>query len=171
MSLRALVILGVLLLLVDITSKSWIQSNLPLMSESRAVYPYGGIAIFSDFFGVEFSITHHTNMGAAWGSFRQHSGLLLVVRVLLIAVLLSYMLLRFRQLGASSRWGLTLIITGAIGNVLDHLWYGHVIDMLHFVFWGYDYPVFNLADSYIFVGVACLLIWGRTDACTQRNES
>ena len=42
---------------------------------------------------------------------------------------------------------------GALCNILDYFFYGHVIDMLHFVFWGYDYPVFNVADSFICIGV------------------
>jgi len=50
-----------------------------------------------------------------------------------------------------------LILTGAVGNVLDYFVYGHVIDMLHFVLWTYDFPVFNIADSLITLGVAGLM--------------
>jgi len=56
------------------------------------------------------------------------------------------------------------VISGAIGNILDYFIYGHVVDMMHFVFWGYDYPVFNIADSFICIGVALLFLipWCQT---------
>ena len=48
---------------------------------------------------------------------------------------------------------LALIAVGATGNILDYYLYGHVIDMFNFDFWGYNYPVFNVADSAIFIGI------------------
>jgi signal peptidase II len=45
-----------------------------------------------------------------------------------------------------------LIMTGAFGNVFDCYYYGHVIDMFHFLFWGNSYGVFNFADLLIFLG-------------------
>ena len=48
---------------------------------------------------------------------------------------------------------MTLILAGAISNVIDTFVYGHVVDMIHFTFWGYDYAVFNLADSAVCLGV------------------
>jgi signal peptidase II len=45
--------------------------------------------------------------------------------------------------------------------VLDYLLYGHVIDFFHFVFWGYSFPIFNCADSYITLGVLGLIFLPR----------
>lgn len=53
---------------------------------------------------------------------------------------------------------LILIIAGAVGNVADFFLYGHVVDMLHFVFWGYDFPIFNVADSAISIGIGLLFV-------------
>jgi signal peptidase II len=51
-----------------------------------------------------------------------------------------------------------LIATGAIGNILDYFIYGHVVDVFYFVFWGYSFPVFNVADSIIFCGIVVLFL-------------
>lgn len=126
------------------------------MSWLTLLYPYGGIAIFKDFFGVQFSIIHETNQGAAWGSFADYAPYLLVIRVGLIVILSVYLL--FISKNPSIQFPLSLIIAGAIGNVLDILWYSHVIDMFYFKFGSYSYPVFNIADSVIFIGVFWLVI-------------
>jgi len=51
-----------------------------------------------------------------------------------------------------------LIIIGALANIIDVFIYGAVVDMFHFVLWGYSYPVFNVADMLIFFGVAILIM-------------
>jgi signal peptidase II len=51
-----------------------------------------------------------------------------------------------------------MILAGAVGNVFDCIVYGHVIDMFCFIFWGYIYPVFNIADAAIFCGILMLLL-------------
>jgi signal peptidase II len=56
-------------------------------------------------------------------------------------------------------------VTGAIGNGIDYLAYGHVIDFFHFCFWGYSFAIFNLADSYITLGVFALLFLSRFAKC------
>jgi signal peptidase II len=76
------------------------------------------------------------------------------MRLLLIAVLLLY----YYRAERAYRYALALIIAGALGNVLDIFFYGHVVDMFHFVLWGYQYPVFNVADSSIFCGVLLYIV-------------
>lgn len=147
--------LAFLVLLLDISTKYLTQKYLPLISYSAPYYPYGGIPVFKDFLGVEFSIVHATNKGAAWGVLANYSQALFMGRLVLIGFLLVY-LVRAKKL--LQQLPLALIIAGAIGNVIDHLVYGHVIDMFHFVLWGYDYPVFNIADSAIFIGILLYLI-------------
>ncbi len=54
--------------------------------------------------------------------------------------------------------GLSLVLGGALGNVVDRVWLGHVVDFIHF-HWGESYfPAFNVADSAITIGAACLLL-------------
>ncbi len=146
--------LGSLVLLADITTKYLIHRYIPLMHHGTMEYPYSGIGFFENFLGIEFSIVHTTNRGAAWGILAQYQGFLLGLRIILVNGLLGYLVFFNKR----SRWvlPLTLIIVGALGNILDYFIYGHVVDFFHFVFWGYDYPVFNLADTAICIGIGWL---------------
>ncbi len=156
-------------LLVDFSSKLATHLYIPLIYRSSYYFPYGGIAIFKDFLGIEFSITHQTNTGAAWGMLSAYPEYLAAFRLLFIGALVVYFIL---YLGRSSRrWPFALIIAGALGNVLDYFLYGHVIDMFHFKFWGYQYPIFNLADSYIFCGVAWLLFLSLPDKSDKNIQT
>lgn len=147
-------ILGVVILCLDQLSKWLVYHYLPLMDPSLYWYPYGGIGVFQSFAGIEFSITHMTNTGAAWGFLGNYQFPLIILRVGLIALLTTY-LFHFNK-HSSWQFPLILIIFGALGNVIDYFVYGHVVDMLHFVLWGYDFPVFNLADTSISVGIFSL---------------
>lgn len=140
----------------DIITKFLTQAFIPLRGGYSLWYPYGGIPVFKNFMGVEFSIVHAINKGAAWGILANFQESLLVFRVLLIIGLVIFAIF----LNKNKRWEipLALIISGALGNVVDFFLYGHVIDMFYFVLWGYDFPVFNIADSAIFLGICSLFI-------------
>lgn len=112
-------------------------------------YPFGGIGIFS-LGGITFSLNYVVNTGAAWGLFAGYSGLLFALRVLIIAGLFFFV---------PKKFPIWLVLTGAIGNVIDYCVYGHVIDFLHFTFWGYSFPLFNVADSCITIGALFLLFF------------
>lgn len=156
------VLLIAFILILDTVSKFFTQYYLPHMN-MHYWYPYGGIAVFKDFFGIEFSISHATNKGAAWGVFSQYQFVLLLLRICLIAGLAGYFFLGKRSVW--QQFCLALILGGAIGNVIDYFIYGHVIDMLHFIFFGYDFPVFNLADTAIFLGVSGYLL----NSCREKQ--
>lgn len=138
----------------DYVSKYWIQANLPLAFQ---------IPVFTNFLGIDFAITHATNRGAAWGMLAQYHTYLFYFRIALVFGLVVYTL--FYNKNPSWRYPLALIIAGALGNIFDFFIYGHVVDMFRFVFWGYSYPVFNIADSAIFLGVAWLFVlsWGKKE--------
>jgi len=147
--------IGIIVFLADALTKFLTQEYIPLMHHTH-VYPFGGIGIFQNFLGVDFSIVHATNRGAAWGLFAEYQEYLLYLRVALIFGTLLYII--FYNKEKEYQIPLTLIVVGASGNVFDYFLYGHVIDMLHFVFGTYQYPVFNLADSAIFVGIFWLFV-------------
>ena len=148
------------LLGLDIASKMAAIAFIPSMGPGNYAYPYGGIGLIPDFFGVTFSLNYIVNTGAAWGMFPGHSGLLFGLRTAIILGLVSYLLF-FHKGSAAPKFPLWLIVTGAVGNAIDYALYGHVIDFFHFVFWGYSFPIFNLADSFITLGVLGLLLLPR----------
>lgn len=146
----------IFVLFVDLLSKFWVHQTLPIMSPHYPMYPYGGVGIFQNLFGIEFSLSHLTNKGAAWGSFGQYQHILVYLRIVLILGLTAYIFF-FNQC-KNTQIPLCLVLAGALGNVIDYYLYGHVVDMLHFVLWGYDFPVFNIADSAVCLGVFWLMI-------------
>lgn len=147
---------GLLVLVLDALSKYFVHAYVQRMQYDAQWYPYRGIGVFKNFFGVEFSVVHATNRGAAWGVLADYQDPLLYARVVFIVGLFAYLVFFNRTRGLV--FPLVLIIAGAFGNIVDYFLYGHVVDMFHCVFWGYDYPVFNIADSSIFVGVSWILL-------------
>ena len=122
-----------------------------------APYPHQGIPVFQDWFGgINFSINHVTNTGAAWGVLSTFDKALLVLRIVLIIGITVYLFTLNKR--KERELPLALILTGAIGNVIDHFVYGHVVDMFHFSFWGYSFAVFNIADAAIFCGVVLMFL-------------
>ncbi len=145
-----------ILFAVDFMSKQWVFAHRAELHTFSSNYPYGGKAIFQNFLGIDFDIQFVMNEGSAWGVMSNFPGLLLALRILIIAALLIYALFFNKQ--KKQRLPFLLIFTGAAANIFDSFYYGAVIDMLHFTFWGYSYPVFNIADTLIFLGVSALCI-------------
>lgn len=157
MHLRILpVCIGLLVLLVDLVSKFLVQQQLTPMEYASFTYPYGGVGVFQNFLGIEFSLSYMSNRGAAWGVLDKWQTPLVYFRIAIVIGLTAFLLFFNKR----KEWTipLTLILTGALGNIIDFFLYGHVVDMFHFVFWGYDYPVFNVADSAIFIGIVWLFL-------------
>ena len=127
-----------------------------------------------------FYLTHVRNPGAAFGLFSDGDATVrlwffVVVSLLAIGIIISF----FRQLAPGDRlhaFALGLILGGAVGNLIDRLWLREVVDFLHIKLWGgYSWPDFNLADSFIVVGVALLVLEllaaeGETRASAEPNE-
>lgn len=151
-----LLVLAAVVLVIDFLSKSYVNTHVSQLHFSSSFYPYGGIGVFHNLKGIDFVITHTINKGAAWGMFAGFQHVLLYFRILVIFCLLGYFLffngMKARQIP------LVLILTGASGNVIDYFIYGHVVDMFLFRFWGYFYPVFNVADAAIFCGITWLIL-------------
>lgn len=146
--------LSLFLFCIDFSSKYWIYHHLghfPFFG-----VPHEEIKIFHNVFGIDFFITPVLNKGSAWGLFSSFPSFLLIVRSLLIGVLFFYAV--FFNKRQERDLPLLLILTGALGNVVDGFLYGSVVDMFHFIFWGYSYPVFNVADSLIFIGIVSLIL-------------
>ena len=151
-----LISISATLLIIDIIIKRYVYMYVPKMSFAHPFYPYGGIAVFNNIFGVSFSINFVQNPGAAWGAFSSYSTYLFYLRILIIVGLIIYLI--YTNPGFKKALGFCLIVAGAIGNILDYIFYGYVVDMFYFTFGSYSYPVFNVADSMITVGIIWVLL-------------
>lgn len=109
----------------------------------------------------DFSLVY--NSGAAFGFGRGWSELwrkVFFLGVSCFAVLLmAHLLYRLRNDGWLPRLALTLILSGAIGNLIDRFRYGHVVDFVHVYYQRYHWPNFNIADSCICVGIGLFAIY------------
>lgn len=137
----------VLVFLADQLSKQWVLANFDLF-ESVKLLPF-------------FNFTYVRNYGAAF-SFLSEAGGWQRWLFTLVAVGFSTLLTVWLRKQAASLWKLnlayTLVIGGALGNLIDRLMHGFVVDFIDF-YWGRShYPAFNIADSAIFIG-AVLIIW------------
>jgi signal peptidase II len=106
-------------------------------------------------------ITRMHNVGAAFSFLASASGWQRWVFIGLAGVVsvgIIVWLLRLRDAHALLAGGLSLVLGGAVGNVLDRIRLGHVIDFIHFHWDRAYFPAFNVADSAITVGAACLLL-------------
>lgn len=140
---------GVALVVVaDQLSKLWVVQNLPPNQ------PVDLVAWLSPI----LSLTSITNTGIAFGLL-PGSGWLFAVLALGVVVIVPFLL---RTIPLSDYWvyaAMGLVEGGAIGNLIDRIVRGHVVDFLDVNFWPLrHWPVFNLADSAVVVGVAVLLL-------------
>lgn len=163
-----LIAVSLVLLTIDILSKWYVHTHVPKMSWLHPLYPYGGIGVFKDIFGIGFSINYVQNPGAAWGTFSSYSNYLLIFRAIITLGLVIYLIVK--NPGVKKAFGICLILTGAIGNILDHIVYGFVVDMFYFTFGSYSFPVFNVADALISIGIVWLLFSVSTDRDIKENS-
>ncbi len=158
----------VFLLLFDFLSKYYTNLSIPKMSYLHPLYPFGGIPIFQDFLGSSLSINFVQNKGAAWGLFSGMPNLLFYSRIIIVIALMVYTVFFNSQKKRDPP--LFLILTGALGNILDTIIYGYVVDMIHFTFGSYSFPVFNCADAMIFSGIFWLFLLSFRCSGCQKSE-
>lgn len=141
-------LIAVLVLLLDRITKWAVASNIAL-HDSIAVIP-----------GC-FRLTHVQNTGAAFGLFAESAaqwkvGALVTFSVLALIVV-SALLWRNSHSLSTTTIGLSLILGGAMGNLWDRMFSGHVVDFLDFYLGSYHWPAFNVADSAIVIGAILLV--------------
>jgi signal peptidase II len=133
----------------------------------RSIRPEETHVVISGF----FSLVNWRNTGAAWGIFRDYNLVLTAISV--VTVLALYLFRHSFQLNRSGpRLALGLIAGGIIGNLIDRIRVGSVIDFLSFYVGEYHWPAFNVADSAICVGVGLyiLLSW-RNASAAEKNRA
>lgn len=134
-------------LIVDIITKNIIKSTMDL---------YSSVPVIDGFFNIVYVL----NPGAAFSflhdmndSYRQ----IFFVTVTIIAVFILFYIFAVEK-SKLSITGFALIIGGAVGNLIDRIYIGKVVDFLDFYYSTYHFPAFNVADSCITVGVSLIII-------------
>ena len=158
-------LIAALVLLLDRLAKWAVASSIPL-HDSVPVIP-----------GC-FRLTHVQNTGAAFGLFAESSaqwkvGALVSFSVLAL-IIVSALLWKNSHSLSTTTIGLSLILGGAMGNLWDRMFTGHVVDFLDFYLGSYHWPAFNVADSAIVVGAVLLvseIIFARPANETLKSSS
>lgn len=102
------------------------------------------------------SITSHRNRGAAWGILQGQMVFFIIITIIVIVGII-YFLKIYAEKSKIYGWGLGLILGGAIGNFIDRLVRKEVVDFVDTIIFGYDFPIFNVADAALCVGVALVI--------------
>lgn len=127
-----------------------------------------------------FNFTYARNYGAAFSFLGDAGGWQKYLFTAIAFVVSAYLLYSMKTTSATHRWmnsAYALILSGAIGNVMDRLMFGYVVDFLDFDLGFYRWPTFNVADIAIFIGAAMIIIdallWAekREESEKQANEN
>lgn len=133
-----LIVLGVVLL--DQATKYLIMTNLPLY-DSREIFPF-------------LHIVHVRNTGAAFGMFKTLGSTFFIILSVFAIIFIIHLLARRTY----NTFGLSLILGGALGNLIDRISYGKVVDFIDLSIGSFHWPAFNVADSSLTIGIAVILL-------------
>lgn len=142
--MKKIIELSSIFLIVDIVVKLLVKSKL-VLNES--------IKIIDNF----FYITYVQNTGAAWSILSGKQYFLIIITLIILIYLIIY-LYKKKTYTKLETIGYGLLISGAVGNLIDRIVYGYVIDYLNFYIFNYNFPIFNIADTCIVVGIMLLFI-------------
>jgi signal peptidase II len=137
------------ILLVDQWTKYVVQQRLVLYQKVEVVHGF-------------FNLVHVRNTGGAFGIFGGEKGglgSLIFVVVSLVAIgSILFLYLRLKKDEETLSLSFSLVLSGAIGNLIDRLHYGEVVDFLDFYLLSFHWPAFNIADSAICLGIGLMAL-------------
>ncbi|KNY26463.1 signal peptidase II [Pseudobacteroides cellulosolvens] len=135
--------IAIVIIALDQISKLLIIGNINLGQQ---------IPIINDF----FYITHWKNTGAAWGMFQNGRFFFIPFTIALSIVLIR---IHMKSDNRFLKLALTIILGGAMGNFIDRVYRGSVVDFLQFFFGSYQFPIFNIADSFVVIGTVLMVCY------------
>ena len=134
---KIIYLIGAIVLIIDQITKMFIDKSK---------------TIIDDF----FYISPVNNYGAAWSILNNKTIFLISVSIIILIVLFRYQV--FFKMNTRNKIAFGLVYGGLLGNLLDRVVYGYVRDFLDFNILGYEYPIFNLADACLVIGIILLVI-------------
>ena len=142
--MTTIIYISILLLIMDQISKILVIKFLDMNNS---------IELIKNF----FYLTYTHNTGAAFSILTGQRLLLILIAVIILILIFNY-IRKNKVEGKIEKIAFSLIIGGSLGNLIDRIVRGFVVDFLDFKIFGYNFPIFNLADTFIVVGVLLLLI-------------
>ncbi len=144
-----LLITFVVILLLDQYTKYQVQQKIPLHHTIKVIDGF-------------FNLTHLRNTGGAFGIFGGEKGgigTFFFVSVSLVAAgIILYLFHKLKEHERALSLALSLILSGAVGNLIDRIRYQEVVDFLDFHLFSYHWPAFNIADSGITIGIGLMAL-------------
>ncbi|MBF0493590.1 MAG: signal peptidase II [Candidatus Omnitrophica bacterium] len=114
-----------------------------------------------------FHITYVQNTGVAFGLFKDIPFFFICVGLLAVILIVSFLVKKYDKICFRDRIALVTILSGTLGNLVDRIRHGYVVDFLDFRVW----PVFNIADSAICIGVFLLMVSFFTNSTTRLTRN
>ncbi|WP_207940600.1 signal peptidase II [Enterococcus sp. DIV2402] len=136
-------LLSAIIIGLDQWVKFWIVSNFAL-GDAQSIIPN------------ILSFTYVQNTGAAWSIFEGQMGFFTVITLIAVAVV-TYLMIRYRNENKLFILGLSFVLAGALGNFIDRIRLGYVVDMFQTDFM--NFPIFNVADMALCIGVGLIFIY------------
>lgn len=105
-----------------------------------------------------FYFTYVHNTGAAWSILQGGSMWFFYITTIIALIAIAYFFVHTKPHELLTRFGLVLVVGGALGNFLDRLMFGYVRDFIHFYIFNYDFPIFNIADVAVCLGLGLVIL-------------
>ncbi|EGQ3690562.1 lipoprotein signal peptidase [Staphylococcus pseudintermedius] len=102
-------------------------------------------------------ITSHRNNGAAWGILSGKMTFFYIITIIVLIALIVFYIKEAKN-NMLMQIAISLLFSGALGNFIDRVSSGEVVDFIDTVIFGYDFPIFNIADASLTIGVVFLII-------------
>lgn len=157
---KKIAFMSVFLIMSDLITKLLVDFNLNLMETEPVIMNF-------------LSITKVYNTGASWNILSEIRGGRIILIIITILVLISLLFYQKNfKLNNRNALAFSLLYSGIVGNLIDRIFYGYVIDFLDFNIMNYDFPVFNLADICIVIGIflIAIAIFKKEDECGNISE-
>lgn len=135
--------------------------------------PYYDVTVIPNF----FYFSYHRNTGAAWSIFEDYPFILAIISFVAVSAMLAYRIIKRKKLTTLHKALWAVIIAGTAGNLIDRAFYQlltgtpGVVDFIHFRFGTYDFPIFNIADMCLVLGMISLMVLTFIEDNKQAKEA
>ena len=137
------IVIGLAILVLDVLTKIWAKTELAKLDTVPVIQNV-------------FHLTYVENKGAAFGVL-QNGRIFFILVALVAAVVVLYVVLKFKNKPKVLNTGIAFLSAGALGNTIDRIWQGYVVDLFDFRL--INFPVFNVADIFVCLGAGLLAIF------------